>query len=139
MCKAKALLSPTRYIEPLGAVALEAMASGCPVISTDWGGFTDTVVHADSDGKGGTGWRCSTFEEFLWAVRNVHKIDAQICRKWISSNHSFERIGEAYEDYFQSILRTNTKERGWTDMSSVDSRLGLPRAFRDYSMFGRKP
>ena len=44
MRKARALLSPTLYMEPLGAVVLEAMASGCPVISTDWGGFTDTVV-----------------------------------------------------------------------------------------------
>ncbi|HJX53955.1 MAG TPA: glycosyltransferase [Polyangia bacterium] len=39
MRRAKALLSPTRYVEPLGAVALEAMASGCPVVSTDLGGY----------------------------------------------------------------------------------------------------
>ena len=139
MRKALALLSPTRYMEPLGSVAAEAMASGCPVISTDWGGYTDTVVHAAPDGSGGTGWRCTTFEEFLWAVRNVHKIDAGTCREWIARNHSFERVGEAYEDYFRSILLTNTKEAGWTDKKSADSRTGLPRAFRDYSMFSRTP
>jgi glycosyltransferase involved in cell wall biosynthesis len=131
---ARALLCPTRYVEPLGAVALEAQASGCPVICTDWGGFTETVVHADADDKHGTGWRCSTFEEFLWAVRNVHKIDPHACREWIERNHSFEHVGAAYEDYLQSLLRLG--KGGWTESGAANDRTGLPRAFRDYSMFG---
>ena len=133
MRKARALLSPTRYVEPLGSVAIEAQASGCPVISTDWGGFTESIVHADADGKSGTGWRCSTFEEFLWAVRNVHKIDPRVCREWIARNHSFERVGSAYEDYFKAVLRV--QGGGWTDPGPADVRVELPRAFRDYSMF----
>lgn len=135
MRKARALLSPTRYMEPLGSVAIEAQASGCPVISTDWGGFTDTVVHADAEGRGGTGWRCTTMEEFVWAARNAHKINPHVCREWIARNHSFEQVGKAYEDYFTAMLRTQGP--GWTDVSPADARTGLPRAFRDYSMFGR--
>lgn len=135
MRHARALLSPTRYMEPLGSSALEAAASGCPVISTDWGGFVDSVVHADADGKGGTGWRCSTMEEFVWAARNAHKIDPLVCREWIARNHSFEHVGKAYEDYFAAMLRTQGP--GWTDPAPAERRTGLPRAFRDYSMFRR--
>ena len=137
MRHALALMSPTIYIEPLGASALEAQASGCPVISTDWGGYTETVIHADSDGQHGTGWRCSTFEEFVWAARNVHKIDPLVCREWIVRNHSFERVGAAYEDYFASLLRIQ-HGGGWPNAEAANSRTGLSRAARDYSMFSHR-
>ena len=131
MRHAKALLSPSRYVEPYGAVAIEAMASGCPVISTDFGGYVDTVVH------GYTGWRCNTFEEFVWAARNVDKIDPFVCREWIEKNHSFDVVGRAYEDYFTSLLRLNSG-KGFLDAEPAAGRTMLGRAFRDYSMFGKR-
>ena len=126
---AKALFSPTRYVEPYGAIALEAMASGCPVISTDFGGYVDTVVH------GYTGWRCNTFEEFVWAARNAGTINPNVCREWVSANNSFDRVGAAYEDYFESLLRLNNR-KGFLDAEPALKRRMLGRAFRDYSMFG---
>lgn len=66
---ALAVLTPTTYLEPFGGVAVEAMLSGTPVISTDWGAFTETVVPYIS------GLRCRTLSEFLHAVKVVHHID----------------------------------------------------------------
>ena len=135
MRHARALFSLTRYQEPYGAVAIEAQASGCPVTSTDFGGYLSTVVHADAEGRGGTGWRVNTFEESVWAARNIHKIDPFLCREWIAKNHNARKVSGMYQDYFEAVMRLGTT--GWTDPKPSDSRIGLPRAFRDYSMFGQ--
>jgi glycosyltransferase involved in cell wall biosynthesis len=66
---ARALLCPTTYLEPFGGVAVEAMLSGTPVISTDWGAFTETVTH------GVTGYRARTLRQFLDGVRNAESLD----------------------------------------------------------------
>jgi glycosyltransferase involved in cell wall biosynthesis len=98
MAEAAAFLCPTRYIEPLGNVALEAQASGTPVICTDWGGFTETVLH------GVTGYRCRAMEQFVWAAKNIDRLDPAACRKWVADNFSTERVGPMFEEYYQMLL-----------------------------------
>jgi glycosyltransferase involved in cell wall biosynthesis len=105
MSNAKALFSATRYVEPFGGVAVEAMMSGCPVITTDWGAYAETVPH------GYTGYRCRTWDQFEWAARNVDKIDPDNCRNWAVSNYSLDRVGKMYEEAFTDILRL--KHDGW--------------------------
>ena len=103
--KAKAVLMPTFYLEPFGGVNVEAQLCGTPVITSDWGAFPETVLH------GVTGYRCRVFEEFCWAVKNVHRIRPQDCRKWAVANYSLERVGKMYEEYFQRVHRLFG--RGW--------------------------
>ena len=107
---AKAVLMPTYYIEPFGSVAIEAQLCGTPMITTDWGAFSETVLH------GVTGYRCRVLEEFCWAVKHIDQIKPSDCRKWAVNNYSMDRIGKMYEEYFERVLRLY--KNGWYEKNN---------------------
>jgi glycosyltransferase involved in cell wall biosynthesis len=105
LANAKALFAPTRYFEPWGGVVVEAQISGTPVITTDWGGFVENVLH------GITGYRCRTYDQFLWAAKHVTELDSEDCYLYARDNFTMERVAPMYEEYFQSVL--DIKKTGW--------------------------
>jgi glycosyltransferase involved in cell wall biosynthesis len=105
MSKAKAVFVPTIYIEPFGGVAVEAMICGTPVITTDWGAFTETVK------QNVTGFRCRTFAEFLKAVENADQLDYENIRRYAVDNFSTEVIKYEYQKYFERLL--TLWDKGW--------------------------
>lgn len=105
MANARAVLCPSLYVEPWCNVAVEAQLNGCPVICTDWGAFTENVVH------GVTGYRCHTLPEFIGAARRVHELDRSRCRQW-AEQYSLEHIGARYADYFQRLAGVYGGEAG---------------------------
>ena len=97
MMGAEALLAPSHYLEPFGGTAVEAMMCGTPIITTDWGGFTDFVVH------GVTGYRCRTLDQFVWATRNACSLNRREIYDYANANFSLERIALKYEEVFGQI------------------------------------
>lgn len=98
MRKAKAVFVPTVYIEPFGGVHVEAMLCGTPVITSDWGVFSETVL------PGVVGYRCRTIGEYMQAARNVKHLNPHRIRKYALKNFSLERVRWQYEAYFNQLL-----------------------------------
>jgi len=107
MSRARATFVPTNYLEPFGSTVMESLLCGTPVISTDFGAFTETVVH------GKVGYRCRTLEQFYWATKNIHNIKPIDCRNYAVNNNSISRISQSYEEYFFSLYKMRTSDEGW--------------------------
>lgn len=97
MSNAKAIIGPTYYVEPFGNMIVEGYFSGTPAITTDWGGFTETVVN------GVTGFRCREMKEFVYALENIEQIDPQVCYNYAMNNYTDEIIYKKYHEYFSKI------------------------------------
>lgn len=67
------LLQPSPYPEPFGFNVIESYLSGTPVITTNFGTFTETVK------EGETGFKCRTLKDFENAINAIHTIKPERC------------------------------------------------------------
>jgi glycosyltransferase involved in cell wall biosynthesis len=102
---ALATLVPTTYLEPFGGVAVESMLSGTPVIATDWGAFTETVVH------GVTGYRCRMLHEFIDAVEQCESMDRFGVRHYAMARWTTDVGAGQYDRYLNRVATLNGP--GW--------------------------
>ncbi len=109
MRKADAVLVPTLYIEPFGAVAVEAQLCGTPAITTDWGAFPETVIN------GVTGYRFRTLKEGVEAVKKSAELDPTEIARHARATYQLSAIAPLYDNWLQRLdgLHTN----GWMGMS----------------------
>ena len=86
---AAAVLAFTTYLEPFGGVAVEAMLSGTPAITTDYGAFTETVA------EGVSGFRCHTLAEFVAAVDAAQSLDRAGVAAW-AQRYTMDAVAPLY-------------------------------------------
>lgn len=108
MSRAIAVFAPTLYIEPFGGVTAEAMMCGTPVITTDWGAFSETVI------QGETGFRCRTLQEFVNAAKAAAYLESKKIRKYAQQRFSTDSVKYQYEKYFERLL--DLWDEGWVKL-----------------------
>ena len=105
MGSARALLLPTMYCEPFGAVVIEAAMCGTPALTTDFGAFAETVRH------GVTGYRCSVLSQFRQAVEHAGDLDPKEIRRIAVERYSLDRVAPLYQSWFGRLH--SLWDKGW--------------------------
>ena len=96
---AKFLFAPSLFIEPCNWTAIEAQFSGTPTITTNFGGFTETVL------QGETGLRCCNINDMIYAVQNINKfINPENCYNNAISKFTLKQQCDYYERLFKSLI-----------------------------------
>lgn len=122
MSQAQVSIVASQYLEPFGGVMVENFFSGTPVVSSDWGAMSENNIH------GVTGYRCRTFEQYCWALREAPLLPQEPIRRYALENFSLEAIAPKYEEYFQTVLDVY-QGRGWYEEHGITG-IELPKRSR---------
>lgn len=94
MGAARAMLAPSRYVEPFCGTVVEAALCGTPAITSDFGAFAETVAHNV------TGYRCQTVAQFVAAVRQVGTLKRDTVRARALARYTLPVVGAMYDAHF---------------------------------------
>ena len=98
MANARAVFTPSTYLEPFCGVHIEAMLCGTPVITTNFGVFPETVIN------GVNGYRCNMLQDFVDAARAVKNLKPGIIRKY-AKKYMLDSVKLEYQRWFQDLYR----------------------------------
>lgn len=98
--KCRALLMTHKWVEAFGLVALEALACGVPIISYRRGGPSEIVV----DGKTGSLVEPDDLDELVKAIKQVDRIDRNLCRQRAEMEYSLPAFGDRIEQWFREAI-----------------------------------
>jgi UDP-glucose:tetrahydrobiopterin glucosyltransferase len=98
---ARGLLFPIEWDEPFGLTAVEAMATGTPVIAYRRGAVEEIIKH------GATGFLVEPGERAHAAalVDDLFDIPRVYCRDHVEANFSIERMLDGYEKLYTDVVR----------------------------------
>lgn len=96
MAKAKVFFAPTIYLECFAGTHVEAMLSGTPVITTDFGVFPQTVIN------GVNGYRCSTLQDFVDNTKLAENLDPRTVRS-TAEQYLTTNVIKLYLKYFDDL------------------------------------
>ena len=99
-----ALIQPSFYFEPCGWNVLEALVSGTPVLTSNFGGFKQTVPH------GRVGYRCNE-DEWSMFLDQIDQISPHECREYALKTFNEDRAYEEYIQFFDLVTDMEKSQR----------------------------
>jgi glycosyltransferase involved in cell wall biosynthesis len=97
LASASCVLMPSRWDEPFGMVAVEAMACGTPVVVSQQGALPEIVK------PGITGY-IATEEEMAEKVKQAFELDRIAIHRAATEHYDISVVGQKYFDLYQSML-----------------------------------
>ncbi|MBI2133731.1 glycosyltransferase family 4 protein [Candidatus Woesearchaeota archaeon] len=99
MSEALACLHPATWREPFGLTIIEAMACGCPVIAFNKGSIPEIIVN------GKTGFVVNDVDEMIDTIPKIDRIDRKECRRHALENFNDNKMTDAYERLYYTLIR----------------------------------
>jgi glycosyltransferase involved in cell wall biosynthesis len=103
--RARAVIMPTRYLEPFGGVTAEAGICGVPVIGSAMGSFTETIEH------GVTGYRCRILGDYIEGLRLSEALDRKVIADTMRAKYDMFNVAKLYDAAFTQI--SDLWDKGW--------------------------
>lgn len=124
--EATALVVPNRWEEPFGMVAIEAMASGTPVVAMATGAMPELIKH------GVTGYLAKTWDELCDYLRPemLAKLNRSASRRLVEANFSMPKLASKYIDLYEESVAPA--------FSSAPSTYTVAKTFQE-AMYERLP
>ncbi len=98
-CKAAGVLFPINWCEPFGLVAVEAQASGTPLIATRFGALPEIII------EGETGFVVDSVEQAVQAVDRLATIKPDACRRNVEQRFTAAAMAKGYLTVYDSVLQ----------------------------------
>ncbi len=113
MGRAIATLFPITWSEPFGLVMIESMAAGTPVVGMKMGSVPEVIAHGTS------GFVCESIDECVSAMGNIHSINRQNCRDYVSRKFGVQVMTDGYEAVYHQILDNKWSRNGKSKQESL--------------------
>ena len=114
MAHATAFFSPTEYLECFGGSHVEALLSGTPVLTTNFGvyGTKDTFL------DGIDGFKCNTLDDFVFGARACKKLDPTSIKNR-AQRFLMDNVKWEFQRWFDDLYcvyesAVDEKIRGWS-------------------------
>jgi UDP-glucose:tetrahydrobiopterin glucosyltransferase len=100
-----AVVMTPKWVEAFGNVAIEAMATGVPVIAYDRGGPAEIVV----DGRTGFVVPADDVDALVGAVERIDTIDRLECRRRVEEQFSTDALARRVDEWLQEVVAVSQR------------------------------
>lgn len=97
--KAAAVLFTINWCEPFGLVAVEAQASGTPLIATRYGALPEIIL------EGRTGFVVDSIDQAVSAVDRLQDLSPAACRRNVEERFTASAMANGYLRAYESVVR----------------------------------